>query len=195
MALGYIRECRADHSIKSLASPKCPPPNGQLEVKTCQLALGVLSALGTSPSCVFRLRLDVLYLDLSGGSSARALGIPVSANPRTRGLNSPWQSALLCFCFGDEELLSPPWDTAAFHCPGETAAKLFQAWGAPTVRGIGRAFHQAEAPNIWHNSHPGSTCRASAAGRGTWQWQGNRRGEEVGPVSWVNFHPGSPPSL
>lgn len=73
---------------------------------------------------MFRLKSNVLYLDLTGGNSARTLGIPVGANPRTRGLNSPWQSGLLCFCFGDEKLLSPPWDMLLSTAPGETAAKL-----------------------------------------------------------------------
>ena len=41
-----------------------------------------LSALGTGPGCMFRLKASVLYLDLTGGSSARALGILVGANPR-----------------------------------------------------------------------------------------------------------------
>lgn len=41
-----------------------------------------LSAPGRGPDCMFRLKVSVLNLDLTGGSSARALGILVGANPR-----------------------------------------------------------------------------------------------------------------
>lgn len=41
-----------------------------------------LSALGTGPGRMFKLKVSVLYLDLTGDSSVRALGILVGANPR-----------------------------------------------------------------------------------------------------------------
>lgn len=41
-----------------------------------------LSAPGSGPGRMFRLKVSVLNLDLTGGGSARALGILVGANPR-----------------------------------------------------------------------------------------------------------------
>lgn len=41
-----------------------------------------LSALGIGPGRMFKLKVSVLYLDLTGDSSVRALGILVGANPR-----------------------------------------------------------------------------------------------------------------
>lgn len=41
-----------------------------------------LSALGTGPDWMFRLKVNMLYLDLTGDSAARALGILVGANLR-----------------------------------------------------------------------------------------------------------------
>lgn len=89
-------------------SLKYATPCGVAGSQDFSTGLWELSAPAAAAGCVFRLKSHALHLDLTRGSSVRALGIPVSANPRTRGLNSPWQWGLLCICFGDGELVCLP---------------------------------------------------------------------------------------